>query len=552
MSNGKVNNKRRPNSKGRRNTSKVDKRTSYSKCDEKRSTDINDASYYFTSDEVMKQLTDVSFNQFVGMPFEMPNPIFINQTENSISVPSLMRVYLNPSAGSVDTESMNNVNNGVNLAARQLFLRLSAGNMKSTEYGPEDVGLAMLGIGQLLAFMSYIRRFFGLVYLTSNRNRIVPNGLINMLGINAEDFVAHISDYRARYNYLVDLASRIPFPANIKYFEKCNDIYAHIYADASDSQMAQLIAFLPNSVWEFSDTYSDMGSGLHTVPVAAVSMSTNPTKTMGDLLDQMSTLINGLFNSTALLKVYSDILRLSEKGEITLLTFPILQTDYTVIPEYNPEIVRMVHNCTIVGQPVYDFNTLPNDEIVWNEDYHPTKANDVRGNAGSSTIDYYPAFQTDKRYSVTNSETIIDFDHQNPSVSEIVESTRLCSVMTDWYHPEDGEATKAYTTYVALPDHYVVGIDIVSKGVVHSNVTQSNLPTNSALLFELMTDMSKFSLSPLLYLFNAHAMDGEENQIITNLVGDLDWYTTIDYRYPNRIYLKVNNPKIAKSCILFR
>lgn len=492
------NSKQRQNKNGKevRDDVKSDKRTPRNDRGNRDYGDVNDANYYFLDDTVKSQITNVSFNQYVGVPFNLYSP-----TEGgnvAVDTPSIMVFHMNPAAG---TGNNTGSVTGLNLAALNTYTKLSANNAKTTQYAPQDITMLYLALGQLIALTSHIARVFGATKIYNVRNRAYPRRIITALGVNYDDLVEKFADYKTYYNSLMTVLSSIPIPNNVPYFAKCSEIYSYIYLDMEGSAMAQSYAFIPYSTWVLQEATSETGTTLKTTLVHSIG---SPVKTMGQLLTILDNMIQALLQSATLNYIYSDILRLADKEGLQLLQFSTIPDDYITLPVYNPEIRKWINNAMVIQAPV-----------AARENH--TDQNDVVSDPDHNTIKYYPSFT--ELYAGTL-YPIMNFDSGFPSDDDIVDATRLMA------HVETGSDKRS--SALSLPDFYITGANIYdSLNVLSLN---SNVLDNTAADFsDKVAALSNFDWSPFIYVLDA-------NGIVSNYIGDVNFFTTLDGEYLERLF----------------
>lgn len=471
--------------------------------------DVNNPNYYFTDETLKNQIATFSFNQFTGVPFDMATRS--DGTKVTKTNSTVMSIRLNPSAGYTTGIGSSN---SLNLASLSLYTKLSANNAKTSIYAPQDLTTLILGVGQLIAVASHCARAFGLARLFNYRNRAYPRTIIKSVGIDYDDLASNFADYRNRYNLLMVAASQIPIPANIPYFAKCSEIYAHAYLDMEGSSMAQTYVFCPESTWILNEE-AEGGTSLDVLKLQA---DTNgQVKTMNTLLGALQSMIEALLNSTTLNAVYSDILRVADKEGMPLYSFTTIPDDYTVLPVYNKEIRQWINNLTILGTPL-------DTPVVGDH----TPGNKVLPDPDNNGVKYKPQFRLTMVEAIN---PILNFDSGDVGVNDIVEATRLTSAYS---LVMDGPNT--YTDVCALADFYVTRINLYEGAALTGTLNNVGLRFEDAskpeVLYNAMTTLavySNFDWSPTLYLVN-------RSYTLYDVIQDFNYFTTVDLEYLTRLH----------------
>jgi len=506
-SNGRGNNRRKPQYKPK------DDSTPDIKDGESSRGDINNPEYYYEDLSVLDQVMNFSFNEFGGVPIDITMEPGDTKTYTNKMIASY---WLNPSVPECSNGNQFSMD-GAGTAALRNFLKLSGSNAKTTNYAPQDVTILILAIAELIKVQVFCRRAFGVAYLFNYRNRTYPEMLLKAMGIDANDMFDNLADYRVRYNRLLAVASKIPFPADIQLFKKAENLYANIYLDDNDTALAQTYMFCPYSVWLFDEAYDTNGAGLRTRSL----VNPNVPVTMNSILSLFESMITALVTSTSLNFIYSDIMRCVQKGYITnLLKFETIAETFYISPVYNTEIRNWIHSAVVVGRP-----------LAAADQYRPltmqplTPDNDVSCMAGVNKIFYHPQFELP---GVCGYEALVDFDHDQVSVPDKVEATRLAQ---RWIPITDSGSGKVYTNSLAFGDEYLVEIAFYPDSTHVKEVTSSwKFFTGSENPISTIREAdyySKFDWAPFFYwCYNTEAYP----------IGDMDYYTLLDYKFCKKVF----------------
>lgn len=483
--------------------------------------DINNPAYYYESADVLDQVMNFSFNEYGGMPVEL----WADENYGSMSNVTwdnhmVASFWVNPSIPETADTSPTAMD-GATTAALRNFLKLSGSNAKTTNYAPQDVSILILALAEVIKCSTFIARAFGIAYLFNYRNRTYPEVLLRAMGIDPDSFSKNLADWRVRYNKLLAVASKIPFPADLPLFRKAADLYGSLYCDDNDSALAQTYMLCPYSFWMYDETYDSNGAGLVTTKI----VNPNGLIGMNQVLDAFESMISVLLTSSALNYIYSDVMRCQQKGYITnMLTFNPIPENYIVMPVYNEEVKDWLHNAVFMGAPL----ATGSHHVTGLKFSNVTNENDVSCMAATNKLLYHPQFKVATKYGF---EALIDFDHDNVTIEQKVRATRF----TQRYDTiTDG--TNHWTDETALNDEYLVEACFyldATNGNPDATIsgTWLNAPSNVGATLKLMDVMSKFDWFPLQYRFYT---DGGVDKVA--VIGDTDYYTNVDYWLARKIY----------------
>jgi len=528
----------------------------------------NDPNWYFSSPELATQAAELSFQNYLGT-----GPVISNY-----SVPSIMTFRMNPSPGTsyqliqgattlpsdANVKAADSTNltsslftetrDGINLMSTKLYTLLSTYSGRTSNYGPQDIGIMHLALGSLVEFTEYIRRAFGVAMTYNPRNRMLPLGLLAAMGVDGDDLMKNLANYRMRFNVAIARVNQIPILDNIGYLRKCREIYQKIYVDEV-SAMAQYYLYMPNSVWLLHE--ESIGSWTHGSWLETVVIPTG-TNTVGSLLSILERMINALLFSSTYNIVYSDLINLANKISVPFWSLDYLPENYVVMAEYNRNANLQMHNLSIwqdADQP--GRGTGVNLNVPWNystlmpANWYITPYNNVYADARDNSVLYNPAFPvlfTDMFTSNSgtawfSAKQIVDMDIDNPTLEDRIESLRF-KVMESGYYLSQNETTRDrfFKILPCLPDHYCVNSFIYtnyndSPIEYKSTVRSASTPWGGGAISQLKN-------APLTYLKENNTY---VDNTVSNIYGDLTFYTTIDFDYLYRL-----NRLIATGLFDFR
>jgi len=465
----------------------------------------NHPALYYGDKELMEQASSFSMNQFLeadGTPFK-------GQFKD-IKVPAIMNMYFNPSPGF--TLGKNTSDGGINIAAMKLYTKLSSMNAKTTQYAPQDVATLMLALGEIVSMYTWTKRVFQVVFLYNKRNWAVPQALIRSMGVNYSDFIQHVADYRLQFNAIVNSINQISFPGDIRWFEKCATMYSHLYVD-SESPMAQMYVFNPATTWIVDETSSDVGTILKTKDWCLDQTVTNGARrfrTMQEVLNELSDMIQAILNSATFNYIYADVLRLVDPQN--LLTMPYIIEGDGIGTEFDPMMLLQINNAIVVSQP----------QGAGSESRTPM--NDVYPVPEVNALRYAP------QVSIAGSlgtKTIVNFPHSmgKPDVDQRCEAVRMITLL-------DGDA-EFNVTDAAMPDHYCVLCSIINDASTDSSPTAQHILYSSRNYTDTSVEsqIGLFDYAPRIFY-----RTGDTADTINKMWGDLDFFTEIDLTYLKKVF----------------
>lgn len=492
----------------------------------------NNPNWYFLDAKVAEQVSQCSFRTIAGYPMyaTLPNGTSdgsgIGSHSQDMALTSICAVWLNPSPGVQRTyNTVDSQQSAINLAGFRLFQKISAFTGRKIEtYGPQDLSTLILYFGEIISLVEWGRRVFGVFYTSSERNRAYPRAVLQAMRVNPDDFAANYPAYRTRFNALVTRLNAVVIPKNINYFDKCASLYEKIYLD-SESPMAQTIFYSPNTTWNLDETSYEGGTRLVTATFmdnATGTGASTPVVFGTGFLSKIESMVDTLLNSATFNSIFMDLLNLASKQSMEFWKFDYLLDGYTVMPEYNRNFLLQFHNMTFIGTPSAPALTTTGTGAV-------TPNNDVYPNPDDNALFYNPGWIIYSNLPTTapTHDAIIDSDVAAPGTEDRIEMMRFTAMSGKTIALNISGSN--YSIDAVLPDHYAVAMLIqTANGTrVKINHSYNNDDWRAAAL------LSQIDWAPFQYVLETES--GSVLRYSGNVVGDLNYYTTIDAEYLQQV-----------------
>lgn len=509
--------------KGRRPYNNKDKSDDKIKIEEDNSDVLSNRSrfgnpnWYFTDKTLAEQTAQFSFQDFIGSG---------TLTDTGVTLPSIMTISLNPSADN-SLAGYAGISTAT-LMARKLYNSLANTSGRTQNYAPQDVFTLLLALGEIVSYVSYLKRALGVAFTYNVRNRDFPSKIIDCMGINSSDLFQNLNKYRVELNTILTQINKVPFPANIAWFDKCNALYEGIFQD-NMSPMSQIYIMIPATTWILDEQSYDQGTMLSTLPVTVHSINnySSVIRNFGTHLSNLRSMVQALLTSTTLNYIYGDILNYATKFGTKLLYFNTIEDSYSVMPQYDQEVLLHIHNMLLIGSPAVDISgtRVPATPIL--ATYTPY--NDVFPDVNNNSIIYNPVFNSEPNAQSLIDQgigymNIVDFPFGAPDLVGKIESTRF-QIRND-VGTNSGEKSLAYINSsgdiagivaTVLPDHYPVRITGYSP---NGDTFATNRSYTTALNNQLIHYLTKFDNAPLMYITSTETS-------ISHVIGDVNYYTNL-------------------------
>lgn len=502
-------NDKKYNRSNNRNKPKNDRRQDDSRNPKNFGRDINDPIWRQYDKMIADQVNSFALNRIAGTDFSPASKFGAGVLTGPTP---LARMELYPSAGRAMTPT-----DAINQLGLKTYTDLTANNMKTVKYGPQDVTTLLLALNSIVATSTFIRRAFGVIGTVSPRNFVYPRHLIrNGMGIDYDDFKTKIANYRAKYNAIAALASSISFPSEFECFKSTISLFQDIFLDHA-SDMAQVIVTYPRSYWILEDATDPQGTKLKSHVMGFEPQGQGKFDTMDEWLNVLQQQIGALLNSAVLQEMYPDVLKYANNFGSKMFSLPYLETEYAVKPVYSEEFMTMFENHVCLGTP----NHLEDTSLY-------TSDNDVLPNANYNSIRYNPSFTLATGNSMTQVyasalyETIINFHEDSPS-------TDLRTVATRFKYPvalNNADMTSGITASFYLTDWFVSNTYFVPNQSSQGQV----IGLADGDVWHLMQAMSSFAHVPVFItsMIKVDTAAKTRNLLKPSIYGEMDVWTSVD------------------------
>lgn len=455
----------------------------------------NDASWYTKGSQLVLDAGRLAYAQPLGAVIDFDVPYTVGTIGGSSDpgkyrLPGVMELRYAPTVGVVNENA-----DPVNISMRNIYSWIRHANSGHVNYDAPDLMLYLLGMDSVYQLYAHMCRAYGAVRLFSQVNRHVPFTIFKALGINYEDVLQNMSDFRAFINTFGVRIGSFAVPNTMDYFTRHLWMSSGIYMDAP-TMKSQAYVFTPGILGKYVETD---GAG-YLDPVT--TLQTNRNMTVADFISLGNELLNSIVASEDFGIMSGDILKAYTADQL-IKVLPIAD-DFTVIPAYSEEVLRQIQNATLfngsigfrTGKYIYqdvDTNTLRSGVTVY---------------TGNRAIE-------GRRFMLSNVES--------PTPDEVMVDSRL-SVLGN----VSAEGTDDFTIEVTS-----CGSEIIYGGFLHFMTVDGfylyapiqTYPTftNPHIALDTITRVSQFGFHPLLY-----PVYPDTDNTRMYIVGDIQNYTVVD------------------------
>lgn len=356
----------------------------------------NDPMWYASDPSILRDAASIPYSWSLGTTIERYNG---GPMENNIwhdTIPGICRMSLEPTVGlSISADS------AVNVAATAMYSYVRHANSGHANYESPDLMMYCAAMAQVYAYINWCQRTYAIATAYAQKNRYLPKHLLTSMGINADDVVNNLANFRYWINVFISKATSLAVPATMSYFSRTAFLYSNIYCE-SDQIKDQLYYFHPASWLKFEFINETKAGKLTRVQLTPVSSSKGLS--VAEIINFGDELLQSILLDEDMNIMSGDILKAyGAEGIIKLTSLPETVTLYPVFDEL---VLEQMHNATVISNCEFG---------------------DVEQVAGSSIISSAPFLPnlSAEDIGVAMMSKILSCDKAEPDVTDTIESTRL-------------------------------------------------------------------------------------------------------------------------------
>lgn len=382
----------------------------------------NDASWYHASQKLLNDAGRFSFNNPAGInvPITPADTDVVTWQENVTGhyIPGIATIPMFTGPG-VSTDN----HSAVNIAAKNLYSYVRFQNSGHANFDPADLMLYFLSMDSAYQWYATLLRLYGTIQYYNARNRYYAEALVTAQGFDYADLIKHLPDLRYTINRYVRQIGTLCVPGNLSIIKRHAWLFSNVYLDHDDPK-AQIYMYTPAGLHFYNEL--DGAGRLDFVPWRSLSTNCNDNGTINktyldyeDIVGVCNTMTKYLMTSEDIGIMSGDVLK--AYGAEKLYTLSMIDSDFTVIPSYNQEVLTQIRNATL--------NNFRAEDIV--ASYMGISQDTTTGalvwDPQIMSSQYDPASSKDQAHQIfdTNGKTIIDLPMSNPSPDDVMIATRL-------------------------------------------------------------------------------------------------------------------------------
>lgn len=400
----------------------------------------NNWQWYAANEQLLRDTASLPFTWPLG------NKISLGEyglDANKTSLPGIAAINVAMTYGYAD-----NQNSPINVAARNIYSYVRHANSGHANYDAPDLMIYLAAMDQAYAFLSWIKRLYGIIQTYNEQNRFYPIAMLAANGIEYEGLVSRLSDFRAYINnYAVKIGS-LCVPSSMSYMLKHMWLYEGAYLDKPLAK-AQTYMFVPADFYYFDRASEEPlllaeddepiygGAGLlRSVTHNIFELTDGDLSGSGPLDFDMireigNMIIDPILASEDMNIMSGDILKAFTPNGIYQVS-GIAET-YTVLPAYDSTVLDQIQNLNMMGHIQW-----PEDDIVLYQAASQVEPYLPNGRLESKPLFKHPYGIVGEADSGANAwlvKRFLTLENDNPTPAQVMEATRMSNIATSF----DGE-----------------------------------------------------------------------------------------------------------------
>lgn len=305
----------------------------------------NDPSWYIPTDQNINDVASFSYSMPVGATLPMGKEFSGISSSAAVKRAAGVMVFdMIPTVGlSVDQYSP------LNAAANNIYNEIRRANSGTKVYDAPDCMQLMIAIASIYSAVSWAQRVYGVANVYSTNNLYMPRAIIEGMGVDFDDVLNHMSDFRAALNQIVLSVNTYNVPKNIPLFKRWWSVYENIYTDSNTTKFQMYMA---NPAGFF--VYDDKSTDLAVWDLTKLTGVTPGTKIKtSNIISMLQLMLSKLTYSEDARTISADIEKAFGGGG--LYSVPMIPENYTVPPTRSDELRTQFMNAVNVDAKAWTY-----------------------------------------------------------------------------------------------------------------------------------------------------------------------------------------------------
>lgn len=483
--------------------------------------------------QYMRDVATVPFNKVAGIPFPMrsyaANGYYATK---SLSLSGVMRITFAPCLGVANGD----FTDPVNVAARSIYEFVRHANSGAKNYEPGDIMKYFLCSDSIFTLFAECSRAYRLARYYNAKNMFVPKQLFAALGIDFNDLVFNLANYRGNLNRLQQKMKTIMIPKVFRYPLEHIGLVSDVFKDR-ENERAQLYVFIPEFYWKYTiPTAAESAKGLATYlkPVYNPAVqSISGARKLGDMLTLLESLIDAVLTDSTFALIGGDVLK--AYGSTETWEFAPVGEEEAIAPTYVYEMLKRIHNLTVVPGSVNSRDvTFASGTVSLDTQCIYENSNPAEPEKAGALVCLPQYNSTASNGWMTMFDQLLDTDLDDPGPDEVVELTRYKAAAAPTSTPSALSDTVTYQLFAAgttvIRDLWIFctsnqnWVDVLTPAYTWEQFNTQGAHASTTFLAR----MSHFDWAPFVPIIGGSLYNQSSGLQYISVAGDIDNLTTIN------------------------
>lgn len=445
---------------------------------------FNDFSWYDKNPSLTKGVGRIQFVNKPGMDITTGSLTTITSSGGmevhtyAMALPGIMRLSWIPSIG-----ICSNPNDPINVAANEVYARVRNAFSGDLKADAPDFMVYFMTLDSIFSYIGALKRLYRVVTSYSPENYLVPNCMLRALGVvsdaNMNNLKSNLDRLWTNINELIGMTRRYKCPALFPIFNRHYWMNDNVYTDAN-SLNSQWYTFFQTDYYKFSMlpvVNSTSGATAGGLTLVSQPFSSNATSSDIDYTDMLFNYGKALFAALASYETAYDIngyLARAYGDQVNFTVEPLSQFE-NFTPVYEEQVLRQIENAHVCEFSAQGVNT------------------NVQQNVGTNSLvcAMTCSINVPAQSKVISALPILTSRMEDPTVEDVVESSRLCSYAV----PESYASAVGKLTYrIIAGTEWLWGLDIFTFSPIDGSYVWVKLPQSTLLSSNKDADWVNFIL----------------------------------------------------------
>ena len=300
----------------------------------------NDFEWYNKNPSLTLGVAQIPYPYRPGMELDLGTwgigtgePVTVTPHHN---IPGFMAIRYVPTLGMASSYQ-----DAVNVAAREIYAKVRDAYSGVLTVSAADLMMYVGAIDSIYSEISHLRRIYGIINSYTSENYNFPDAALYAMNLSQAQITSLRSNKLALYtgiNMLIARVRKYKLPSVMDLFKRHWWMAENIFADAP-SLRSQMYFFHPDGAWKIG--FDEQGTNLTYQYRNESSLSIGVDGLLSfatELLDALDASEDAYTMNGYLQRAFSDV---------PSFTVEDMDINYVVAPQYNPEVLLQIMNCTI-------------------------------------------------------------------------------------------------------------------------------------------------------------------------------------------------------------